>query len=189
MKKIIGLLALVLLLFACKKNQESTAPLPMMSAPDCITLSNYEKLVTTAEKAQWLREKGNLVCDSILYAKEIIHLVDSTDVTISTNAKPYLMKWVDLEQLMGTTIYEKYIGFEYDADNNVTNVILIPLFLESGYSYSIPLFRSIGLKYKFDVKSELEFIPATVKGNNVIVIRFKDSNGAFVYYDVCGEPV
>jgi hypothetical protein len=189
MKKFIGLLALVFLLFACKKNQESTTPLLMKAAPVCITLSDYDKLATTAEKAEWLREKGNLVCDSILYAKEIIHLVDSTEVTISNNAKPYLMKWTDLDQLMGTNIYEKYIGFEYDLDNNVNKVILIPLFLENGYSYSVPLFRSIALKYKFDTKSELEFIPATVKGQNAIVIRFKDSNGAWVYYDVYFEPV
>ncbi len=189
MKKVIGLLAVVLLLFACKKNQESTAPLPMLKGPDCITLSDYDNLVTTSEKAEWLREKGDLVCDSILYAKEIIHVVDSSEVIISNNAKPYLMKWTDLDQLMGTTIYEKYIGFEYDVDNNVNKVILIPLFLENGYSFSVPLFRSIGLKYKFDTKSALEFIPATVKGNNAIVIRFKDGNGAIVYYDLGESPI
>jgi hypothetical protein len=115
--------------------------------------------------------------------------VDSTDVTISNNAKPYPMKWTDLEKLMGTTIYEKYIGFEYDVDSNVSKVILIPLFLENGYSYSVPLFRSIGLKYTFDAKSELEFIPAKVQGNNAIVIRFKDNNGAMVYYDFGERPV
>lgn len=189
MKKVIGLLSVVLLLFACKKNQESTAPLPMLKGTDCITLSDYENLATIAEKAQWLREKGNLVCDSILYAKEIIHLVDSSDVIISNNAKPYLMKWTDLDQLMGTTIYEKYIGFEYDVDNNVNKVILIPLFLENGYSFSVPLFRSMALKYKFGTTSELEFIPATVKGSNAIVIRFKDGNGAFVYYDFGERPM
>ena len=189
MKKVIGLLAFIVVMFACKKTQESSTPMPIVAAPDCITLSDYEKLVTASEKAEWLREKGNLVCDSILYAKEIIHLVDSKDVTISNNAKPYLMKWTDLEQLMDTTVYEKYIGFEYDVDNNVNKVILIPLFLKSGYSYSIPLFRSIALKYKFDTNSELKFIPATVKGQNTIVIRFKDSNGVIVYFDFNEHPL
>jgi hypothetical protein len=189
MKKIIGLFVVILALHGCKKNQPSTAPLPLVAAPDCITLSDYDKLTNNKSRADWLVVQGTMVCDSILYARELEHQVLASEVNVSASAIPYPMKWKDMELLMGTLVYQNYVGFGLDAQGDVSKVMLVPGYDENGDTYSIPMFRSIGLKYDFAPENELEFVPAIVKEEMKIVVRFKDENGNYVYYDVNTEPL
>ncbi len=189
MKKIIGLFVVILALHGCKNNQTTTAPLPLVAPPDCITLSDYDQLTNNQDRADWLVAQGKLVCDSILYARELEHVVLAADVSVSSSAKPYVMQWEDLETLLGAIVYEKYVGFELDTQGDVVKVMLVPGYDENGNTYSVPMFRSIGLKYKFAKNTEIEFLPATVSDAMKIVIRFKDENGVYVYYDLCTFPV
>ena len=189
MKRTIWLLFVFLALQGCKKNQERTAPLPLLDVTDCITLADYDTLSTNSERAEWLVSQGGLVCDSILYAREIIHEVAAADVKLPPNAKPYIMNWADFESVIGTTIYENYVGFELDSVNDVKKVLLVPAYVETGNTYSVPMFRSIGIRFKFTASSILEFFVALVKDESKIVIRFKNENGVYVYYDVTSQPV
>ena len=189
MKKIIGLFVVILALHGCKKNQPDTAPLRMMASPACITLSDYDQLTNNQDKADWLVAQGKLVCDSILYAREVEHEVLAADVNVPSSATPHMMKWEDLETLLGAIVYENYVGFELDTQGDVVKVMLVPGYEESGNTYSVPMFRSIGLKYKFVKNTEIEFLPATVGDAMKIVIRFKDENGVYVYYDITEIPV
>ncbi|WP_309640699.1 hypothetical protein [Flavobacterium sp.] len=189
MKRIIGLLVVILALQGCKKNQETTAPLPLLKATDCITLLDYDKLKTNQEKADWLVKQGSLVCDSILYPRETEHEVLATDVSVPTSANPYTMSWRAFQTLIGTTVYEKYVGFELDSINNVTKVLMVPKYSETVTTYSVPLFRSVGIKYQFSETTNLEFVTATVKDESKVVIRFKDQSGMFVYYDMGAKPL
>ena len=189
MKRIIGLFVVILALHGCKKNQPTTAPMRMMAPPTCITLSDYDQLTNNKDRADWLVAQGKLVCDSILYAREVEHEVLVADVSVSPSAKPYKRKWEDLETLLGAIVYEKYVGFELDTEGDVGKVILVPGYDEYGNTYSAPMFRSIGLKYNFDKKTEIEFVAATVKEELKIVVRFKNGDGVYVYYDLNEKPV
>ena len=100
MKRIIGLFVVILALHGCKKNQPGTAPLQLVSPPDCITLSDYDHLTNNKDRADWLVAQGKLVCDSILYAREVEHEVLAADVNVSSSAKPYVMKWEAMETLL-----------------------------------------------------------------------------------------
>lgn len=161
----------------------------MQDAPDCITLADYDSLSSNTQKAEWLRVQGNLVCDSILYARETIHEVPSVDVKVSETAQPYIMTWSEFQTLTGKTVYENYVGFEIDSFNIVTKVLMVPLYLETGNTYSVPMFRSIGVKYKFNKESKLEFVIAKVKDELTVVIRFKNEAREYVYYDFGADPV
>ncbi len=188
MKRVIGLFVVIVVFCACKKNQPSTESLPLLKAAKCITLDDFDKLVTNKEKAEWLVKQGNLVCDSILYAREVDHEVAEADVKVPADAKNYVIDWVDFEKIIGTTIYEKYVGFVLNEQNDVVKIEMVPGYLEDGITYSVPLFRSIGLKYNFEDKSELAFVRAMVKDNLTIVIRFKNAEGKYVYYDFNENP-
>lgn len=189
MKRIIVLSLVVLALYSCKKSKEMPAPMRLLDVPDCITLAEYDSLATNSQKAEWLRMQGNLVCDSILYARETIHEVPSVDVKVPATAQPYIMTWSEFQTLVGKTVYENYVGFEIDSSNNVTKVPLVPLYLETGNTYSVPLFRSIGVKYKFNRESKLEFVNAKVKDELMVVIRFKNEAREYVYYDFSTNPI
>lgn len=189
MKKIIGLFVVILALHGCKKNQPTTAPLQLVSPPNCITLSDYDKLTNNKDRANWLVAEGKLVCDSILYAREVEHEVLATEVNVSSSAQPYRMKWEDMETLFGAVVYENYVGFELDTQGNVVKVMLVPGYLESGNTYSVPMFRSIGLKYNFAKDTKLDFVTATVQDKLIIVVRFKGADGVYVYYDYNDKPV
>ncbi|MBK8601493.1 MAG: hypothetical protein IPN80_13900 [Flavobacterium sp.] len=189
MKRIIGLFVVILALHGCKKNQPGTAPLQLVSPPDCITLSDYDHLTNNKDRADWLVAQGKLVCDSILYAREVEHEVLAADVNVSSSAKPYVMKWEAMETLLGALVYENYVGFELDTEGDVVNVKLVPGYDENGNTYSVPMFRSIGLKYNFAKNTEIDFVAATVKGELKIVVRFKDKDGDYVYYDYNKVPV
>ena len=188
MKRVIGLFVVIVAFCACKKNQPSTESLPLLKAAKCITLEDFDKLVTNKDKAAWLVKQGNLVCDSILYAREVEHEVLAADVNVPSSAKPYTMKWEELETLVGAIVYENYVGFELDTQGDVVKVQLVPGYEERGNTYSVPMFRSIGLKYKFVKNTEIEFLPATAQGEMKIVVRFKDSDGVYVYYDYSDKP-
>jgi len=189
MKKIIGLFVVILALHGCKKNQPATAPLPLVAPPDCITLSDYDQLTNNKDRSDWLVAQGKLVCDSILYAREVEHEVLAADVNVSSSAKPYVMNWEVLETLLGVLVYENYVGFELDTEGDVVNLKLVPGYDENGNTYSVPMLRSIALKYDFAKNTEIEFIAATVKGEMKIVVRFKDKDGVDVYYDFDRSPV
>jgi len=189
MKKIIGLFVVILALHGCKKNQPTTAPLPLVSTPDCITLSDYDKLTNNSDRAAWLVAQGSMVCDSILYAREVVHEVAAEEVSVSSSATAYMMTWGDIKDLVGSNVYGKYVGFKVEPNGDVSKLLLVPGYVENGNTYSVPLFRSIALKYDFADDTELEFVPATVKDELKIVIRFKDKDGVDVYDDVTTVPL
>ena len=189
MKKIIGLLVVIVALQGCKKNQPATAPLPMLKASTCITLSDYDKLTSNNERAEWLVAQGSMVCDSILYAREVEHEVKATEVKVSSSATPYKMTWGDLKEMVGSNVYRKYVGFRLEPNGDVSKLLLVPGYVENGNTYSVPLFRSIALKYNFSDDAELEFVPAIVKDEMKIVIRFKDKDGIDMYYDFGTLPI
>jgi hypothetical protein len=189
MKKIIVTFVVILAVFSCKKKEDAPAPETMMKAASCITLEDYDKLTTNEERAAWLRDSGSLVCDTILYPREIIHAVPNGDVAIPSGSKGFIVSWDNFKTLIGTTIYEEYVGFELDSVNNVSKVIMVPKYLETDATYSVPLFRSIDELYKFNDKTELEFIRVLIKDESRIAIRFKNEEGGFVYYDLYNNPI
>jgi hypothetical protein len=139
MKRIIGLFVVILALHGCKKNQPGTAPLQLVSPPDCITLSDYDHLTNNKDRADWLVAQGKLVCDSILYAREVEHEVLAADVNVSSSAKPYVMKWEAMETLLGALVYENYVGLNW-TPSDVVNVKLVPGTM-NGNTYSVPMFE------------------------------------------------
>ncbi len=189
MKRIIGLLVVILALHACKKKMDDTAPRPFVANPGCITLEDYDRLTTKEEKVAWLRNSGKLVCDAILYAREEEHRVPTEEITIIPGTIPLEMNWTEFKKFVGATVYEKYVGFEVDSIGNVTNLRLVPAYSETEDTYSVPMYRSIGLKYKLQDVSELEFLRVMVKDVLHVVVRFKDEKDDYVYYDVSNIPL
>lgn len=160
-----------------------------MTESNCITLAQYDSLSTKEEKVEWLRSSGKLVCDSILYAREEEHRVSTEAVTVPPGTIPLVMKWSDFQELVGTVVYENYVGFELDSIGNVTKLRLVPVYSETVDTYSVPMHKSIASKYKFTSESKLEFLQVKISGALQVVIRFKDEKDDYVYYDVSNIPM
>ena len=171
-------------LLGCKsKNSSYVSNFEKSKIDPCISLRDYEILNDTEEKAAWLRLNGDKVCQVILYdAIEKDHKIDAV-VTTSTTTRPFKITWDDMSRFVGNGMYNAYIGFEIDANNNITNLKLIPKFTINEPCYSIPLIRYLAFKYNLRGNENLEFLNIITPFREKIAIKVNS-----VYYDYSDEP-
>ncbi len=159
-----------------------------LSKPPCIGLEDYYQLTTVKDKADWLVENGENVCENIL-KEEIIntHSINSADID---NPHPlcYTIEWGTLQEVIEGNFYNVYLGFDFDSNLDVEDIKLIPEFMDTTPCYSIPFLQTIANELAVD--DFVEFRRAELDKVSVLVVITKDKNGtALGYYDASSSPL
>jgi len=190
-------------MIGCKdeKNQKNEKPsensenmvqetlVPEKKDYDCITLKKYDMLSTTADQADWLFEYGKAVCDDILFdAVQRTHTISTTEFKPNPNGG-LKKSWNEIKSKTSQfAIYDRYISFDIDpATKKIKDIKIIPYFDTKTPSYSLALFRSIA-KQNNDGNINFEFLYATVKAGETIIIKVTDLNNQVSYFDYSDDP-
>ncbi|MGH2666516.1 hypothetical protein [Flavobacterium sp.] len=194
MKKTILFLFLSLVMVGCKPSNDDPNPSQPGTAAtanpvNCIDLTDYHTKVTQEEKAEWLRKNGENVCESVLFHEiEGTHLISNPEEIEETVGTTGLkMKWGEIKNFIGTSVYNAYISFDIDPNRNITGIKMIPKFDPKTTCYSLPLFRSIAAKNTLKDTDLFEFKDARVGTVQTVVIKVSNSITA-AYYDYSDEP-
>lgn len=204
MKKCTLILMAVLTIVACKKEKEDNPAVTIATnvgktAPlsDCITLEGYYMSKDIDEKAEWLREHGDSVCECTL--KEAILRDHKVVEPLSNLRGKYVITWRELKPIVDTYKYKYYLNVEY-ADEKIIGVKRVDNYLSDDdgvyYRFSAALINFLAEEYVKDENSEFQFSFATIDNsvNRVVVIQVNgnpsggQSANATPYYDYSTDP-
>lgn len=204
MKKCTLILMVILTITACKKreivssatenNVDKEAPLSY-----CLTLEGYYKSADIEDKAEWLRQHGDSVCECTL--EEAVLQDHRAKGTVSNQKEKYVISWGELKKIIGSHGYDAYLNVVADKSNDgkIDKLIMAKKYGVKGYYFSTALIKSLAKKYAKDDNSEFQFSFATLEEKtknvqSVVVIQVNGNPGegnrinANPYYDYSTDP-
>lgn len=114
----------------------------------CAILKDYENIKDVYLKAQWLKDNHNKLCpgEDIYSAVYKSHKIDKDNYNTRAKNRPITtFSWTKKINplISGYNDYDKYITFDIDSANKITDIRLIDNYQYSPSCYSIACFRSI----------------------------------------------
>lgn len=196
MKKCTLILMVLLAIAACKKMDKTAGPDTSKADQEtvdtkCITLKEYDTITNLHRKVQWLKKKGDKVCDSIL--EEAVLKIHEVKGAVSNKKGTYVISWKGLKDTIKDHKYDYYLSVEVDTVNEkIISLRMVPNYLDEKYCFSTALIRSLSKNHgKQDNNAKFQFSLAKIDNKSkraaetVVVIQV---NGTPFYYDYSTEP-
>lgn len=169
---------------------------------DCLDLNGYYGSSDIRQRANWLKEKGDKVCEDTL--KQAVLKDHKVMGTLSNLRGKYVITWGKLKPIIGPYKYERYLNIEHNEEK-IIGVKEVENYIPDDddgcyYRFSAALINILAKEYSKDENSEFQFSFADLdqKGNNSVqtvvviqVVRNPDGENPTSenpYYDYSTDP-